>query len=145
MRPVSIWSLSICAVVALAAFVVSILFDFHKLDVTVWWSAVKNGGVLAALVFGLVHYFSSIPRILHYTESEWEVTGENWNEVFIRIPKSRHWRGKTPTVTFIRPNEFLSCDSKYTYKVEKNGDIVICHCQNRFMKPWLPISVKITK
>jgi hypothetical protein len=144
MRPVTIWSLSICVIVAFAAFIVSILFDFHKLDVTVWWSAIKNGGVLAALTFGLVHFLSSRPKIFSYTQSDWEVRGENWSDVFIKIPKSKHGRGKYPKLDFIRLGGYSNDTLGLTHKVEENGDITICHDQNRFMRPWKDFSVKIT-
>lgn len=56
---------------------------------------------------------------------------------------SVHMRGKTPTVTFLAYNDFVR-DFGLIYKTEPNGDILICHLENRFMPPWKSFRVKIT-
>ena len=143
MQPKSITVLTICALVALAAFAVGILLDLQVLDRHIFWMIVKNGGPLAALTFGAVHYFRSRPRIFDYQTSDWQQTGENWTDVSIRIPESKHRRGKSPTVTFLTYNYFVR-DFGLTYKIEPNGDIIICHLENQFMPPWKSFRVKIT-
>jgi hypothetical protein len=145
MKPVTIWSLSICIVLALAAFVIGVCFDLQKLDVNFLWSAIKNSGALVALIFGLVHYLSARPRIISFRQSDWQVRGENWNDVFVRVPESRHGQGEFPTVEFIRVGGFSIESSGLTYKLEKNGDVLICHAPNAFMPPFKDFTVKITR
>ena len=143
MQPKSLTILIVCAIVAIAALVVGVLLDFHILERDVFLVIVKNGGPLAALTFAAIHYFRSRPLIFDFETKDWTVTGETWKDVWIRIPESTHMRGKTPTVTFLAYNDFVR-DFGLTHKIEPNGDILICHLENRFMPPWKSFRVKIT-
>jgi hypothetical protein len=142
MQPKSISILVICTIVTLAAFACGILLDFHILNRHIVWTVIKNGGPLAALTFATVHYFRSRPRVFEFNESDWKVEGETWKDVSITIPASRHKRGNTPTVIFLAQNDFVK-DFGFVYKIDENGDVTICHSENRFLPPWKNFRVKI--
>ena len=148
MRPTTLAALIICGIIAVSAFVIGILFDLEILSRTFWWSVIKNGGLLAALFFALIHWIQSRPKILKFSSSDWNVPNGDWSkphEVTITIPAKFHKRGKTPSVIFLSGNDFSDVHALLNYRTKKNGDIVVRHDETRFdpANP-KPFRVKIT-
>lgn len=140
MRPETPTALIICSFAVLAALISGIMLDMHLLDRTWFWAVVHNGGVLGAMIFAARHYFQSQPKIMHFAESEWIIKEApsgmviSWSDVSITIPESIHGKGKNPNVSFVSGGEYVRPNIDFTYKVEKDGTIIIHPDENRFME-----------
>jgi hypothetical protein len=80
-----------------------------------------------------------------------DVTGQTWTEnpniksngdVFVRIPKKLHKKGKFPTVHIVK-SAYDPAFGEIDFKIQKCEDVMLYHSSNHLMPPWKEFTVKI--
>ena len=130
MKPLSLFSLSVCVFVLLLSGTIFILRNSGLLEVH--WVVLIFAGAAPCLTGGfLIYNYFKKPFIHEYRWSDWIKESEDRNDIYVFIPASIHKQGRRPII------EIQSIKSPYSTKlveplIADNGDVEIVHPEHHF-------------